>query len=756
MEFAQDGWDPLTSLAIDVSKKIVDVTDLRLLYVIKIDPDETFTHFIQALHGSSIQTIAISHPSTITSSVLTDRSKNIIFILDDVDQLFDLIFYTISRSEPFESNHEKVKAFKTNEVHNGCDFNWTMPRYCIETDKVYNWLGRREDCSHKINIRSSELEDGSNVSDSVHNTTRDLYWNKIWNFRNHLIFVLKNFGQGSEMSMPKSVQTETLGDYETGLHESLTFCFKFFWRFFKGQRSIICLSGICKKYDPFKEIIISYRGNTDETFFDFSWKNMYQKPLGVFFDWFRVNDYSKIIPSSPINGWMVIPGALLDECKSSLNYTLRYFEEIEDDLVNSNFRIEDVPRFGVDMIFFRPGIMWKGADFSKYDFSIGYDISAVCIATPHSGYMPQSLVIFQGFKPVVWFFIAVTIVIFCAMQFLFQYAQSELFYRLYTNAEIDHYRDSSSLLTVFAYFICGSPPSLRLGQLHTGKILFVIFSFSSIIISTVFLSGMTTLLSDRVMYPEIDSLKSLEESNLLIQIADGFKDDILKILEQLDQTETLKSKVVDSFTFYTNMIIGDDAFSNLTLAPPFDYTEHKYILPTKNEIYGNVNEEVLENVRSVGETDAFLVEVPFSSSSKENLRIRNILTYEWFNYHLVRDCMMTYPVMIPFMRGSFYFETVNWMLAQYFENGLARRLLDDFEQNCRICLEEPEVEDSGEPRPFTMNDLQSAFIGLSIGLFLSFLAFLGELLVDHFQHSTFMKFLARLKGTVFRKIGNGV
>ncbi|XP_072161284.1 uncharacterized protein [Bemisia tabaci] len=630
-----------------------------------------------------------------------------------------------------------------------------MPRYCIETDKLYNWLGRREDCSHKINIRSSELEDGSIVSDSVHNKTRDLYWNKIWNFKNHLIFMLKHFDKNTRKSTPKSMLNETHRNSKRDIHESLTFCFKFFWRFFKGHRTVICYKDLCQRYDPFKETLISYQGGTDETFFDFSWKNMHEKPLGVHYYYSGCGNSSKISINTPQSGWLSVLNSALYAFESSLNCTTRYYNCIDDDFLTANFQIKDSLRYGIDLIFLSSGIMREGADFSKYDFSISFDFNAVCIATPHSVYMPQSLVVFQGFKPVVWFFIAVTIVIFCAMQCLFQYAQSELFYRLYTNAEIDYYRDSSSLLTVYAYFICGSPPSLHLGQLYTGKVFFVIISFSAIIISTVFLSGMTTLLIDRVLYPEIDTLKSLEESDLLIQTLEYTKDETMRMFEQLDQTEPLKSKVVDSFRYYSLMMI-DDAFSESNLTAISDFTMFESFFSGMKEKFGNVNEEVIENFRSMGETDAFLVDVPFSSSSKVNLRIKNYFTDIWFEYHIVRECLMAYPLMSPFKRGSFYFEKYNWMLAQYFENGLARRLLEDFADISQIIFEDPEVEDKGEPRPFSINDLQSAFIGLSIGLFLSFLAFLGELSVDHFQHSIFMKFLSRLKGSVLRKIRNGV
>lgn len=54
------------------------------------------------------------------------------------------------------------------------------------------------------------------------------------------------------------------------------------------------------------------------------------------------------------------------------------------------------------------------------------------------------------------------------------------------------------------------------------------------------------------------------------------------------------------------------------------------------------------------------------------------------------------------------------------------------------------VKDGAKPRAYSLDDLQSAFIGLIVGLFLSFLAFVGELSTDYFQNSVPVKFLRRV------------
>ncbi|CAH0391393.1 unnamed protein product [Bemisia tabaci] len=174
------------------------------------------------------------------------------------------------------------------------------------------------------------------------------------------------------------------------------------------------------------------------------------------------------------------------------------------------------------------------------DYSVTVDSCVLCFVTPHSQLMPQYLVIFKAFTPVVWYFIVITITIFILMQHLFQ----KIFRAFYSDAERSSYEGSSSMLTIFSYFICGSPPRLLLGRFYTGKVLFTVFSFATIIISTVFLDGMTTLLTKQVRYPEIDSLKDMEDASIFIQVLDAEK--ASRFFLQENKYKTLATKLTHS------------------------------------------------------------------------------------------------------------------------------------------------------------------------------------------------------------------
>ncbi|CAH0383449.1 unnamed protein product [Bemisia tabaci] len=736
-------WESFFSVSL--CRNIVKRTELKLFYTVEIDSDPQFENFIQDLHKSSIQTISITRHRKLTTSVVTDHSKNMIFFLDDVGQLFNLIFYTISSDEP---NQEIVLDLERNER----DYNQSrtpLPQYCIKLDEQYLWAHDEKVCSKEVGLKSSDLEGTSILSDTIVNATRDLYSNKIWNFKNHLIFMIKNFGRDFEKSMLKPLPNETLESSGTATSEVLTFCFKFFWRFFKGHMSVICHPKGCTKYLPFTEELVPYGGDTDTSFFDFSWKNMHEKSISIFYNHHSDRSTSAFSLFPPRSTAPYVEFAVQSLFEQSMNCTSKYYNTFSNpEFRDANSETGLALKFGIDLITYGNCIL--PTDHEKYDYSIGFDTNAVCIATPHSDYMPQSLVIFQGFKPVVWGFVAVTIVIFGFVQYLFQYSQCEVFHRLYTFAEIDRYRESSALLTVCAYFLCGSPPSLHLSHLLTGKVLFLIFSFSSIIISTVFLSSMTTLLSERVLYPEIDTLNSLEESDLLIQTLEGTKTVVTRIFDEFNQTERLKGKLVDGLRYYTALMV-EDLILSYNLIDVLSKKNDEGLIKQLNDSLDNAIEKVKENIRLIVKTDAFLVGLRFTSTPQQNIRRKHVFIEEWFDYHLVRECLIKYTPTIPFLKGSFYFERYNQLLARHFETGHAGRILenDDAED---VLFVKPVAKDGSEPRAFNLNDLQSAFIGLTIGLFFSFLAFVGEVLTDHFQHSALIRWLMRLRKSFLKRV----
>ncbi|CAH0396172.1 unnamed protein product [Bemisia tabaci] len=288
-----DEWGTPNSFALRACQNIVNQSQENLFYAVELNSDPIFVQFIQHLQNAFIQTIVISQDSKLTSSVFSYHRKNMIFIVNDVDELLDLIFYSTSQQKPLALND----AFSTDSVDYQTDGGFRLKKsyshHCIKVDGHNLWSREGKTCHKTVGFSSAELRDGSILSDPVFNATRNLYTNKIWNSKNHLIFLLKNlrydFSESSfelqQSSRHGKSANKTMNKREIDPFGSVIFCFKFFWRFFKGRKAIICHPQGCEKYDPFTENLISFEGENDDDFFDFSLTNMHRKPMTAYIDY---------------------------------------------------------------------------------------------------------------------------------------------------------------------------------------------------------------------------------------------------------------------------------------------------------------------------------------------------------------------------------------------------------------------------------------------------------------------------------------
>ncbi|CAH0395139.1 unnamed protein product [Bemisia tabaci] len=711
------------AFALRACQNMVNQSQENVFYAIELDSDPTFKQFIQHLQNAFIQTIVISQDSKLTSSVLSYHRKNMIFIVNDVNELLSLIFYSASRQISLELNGEFSTDPVNNQTHEGSLFKSSFSHYCIQVDGQFFWSREDKTCDQTIGLSSAELRDGSILSDPVFNATRSLYTNTIWNSKNHLIFFLKNLRFNFSKSSPKPRQNlrhresanKTMNNHEIDPFGSMMFCFKFFWRFFKSRKAIICHPQGCEKYDPFKEILISLEGERDEDFFDFSLSNMQRKPMQAHMIYQFMRKPHVVNPAT-WKKWISFHEIAIENLAISLNCSLKFNEW--DDFPED----EDGLRYDISLLLFQcNGITMEGSDISKVDLALSIDTTAICIATPHSAFMSQGLVIFVSFTPVVWILTVITIFMFSFFQYVFQYLQRDFFIKLYSEAERDTFRDTSSMLTVCAYILCGSPPSLTLGRLVTGKMIFTIFSFSALIMSTAFLGSMTTLLSDRVLYPEIDSLAALEESDFDIETLNTLETDINFFVDRL---EPLRMKLVMNYLFYQTELFLDALLSYNSRKPG--------------------DKQSVSSILSVSTSNAFLVSMPFMSNPRESVIIKQVFQDEALEYHLVKECLMMYPITMPILKNSIFYDKLNQVIAHMLETGHARRILDDTSEDTVMWGNSSAREVNVEPRAYDMSDLQSAFIGLGVGLFLSFLAFVGELSTDLAQSSAPVKFFRRM------------
>lgn len=461
--------EPQLSLEFDILHKIVKHSNLRLVYIMNSNSNPQMSQLLQQIHHSSIQTCLIAHHSKSVNEVKNRNPKIINFFLDSLDELLNLFFHSILRNGyPVTDVSASGPPFNLSVFHGyGNKFAGNSTNYCVMVDGrlLFPQIGRS--CDEELKITSAELNSAALLTDTVTNLTRGVHLNDIWNSQNYLIFILKN----SNLSMLEPRTKIIPGNFDTNTYgltneshyirikstwDDRIFCFKLFWRLFKGRKTVICHPEHCERYDPFTESILSYESDADVGFFDFSLKNMHQKPVRFFANVHSSNRIkTAVIPGW--DQWIMLLKPFLLQLGKSLNCTFEQVNmEVSDYMVATGADhpdgIEDIIniKFDVALYSFEFGLAFEGNDLSQLDFSPGFGSGAVCIVTPHSAFIPQSLVIFRSFTPLIWALVLITIILFVAVQYAFQYFQCEVFRRLYSETETDHYRDTSSLLTVYA------------------------------------------------------------------------------------------------------------------------------------------------------------------------------------------------------------------------------------------------------------------------------------------------------------------
>ncbi|CAH0387345.1 unnamed protein product [Bemisia tabaci] len=558
--------------------------------------------------------------------------------------------------------------------------------------------------------------------------TRGLYTNPIWNSNNYLIFMLRDFDRDD--CKPPTQHHAVISPNETASNDfaELIICFKFIWRFFRGVKTTICSEKGCSRYDHFAENIIWYSGEDHEVYFDFSVTNMHRKPLSFIPD----DSEGVYLIDQHFHRWMsTVQEKIIDLVAESINCTSKFY---------LGFAVEEIghevgQKLNVDLHHVEIGASTEEIDYSRFDFSVGIETEAMCILTPHSELLPQCLVPFKVFSFPVWIFIGITVIVFVLMQYVFLQAQGGPFRNLYSETDISLYDSTSAAHTMYAYFICGSPPRLLLGKLFTGKILFIIFIFSALIISSVFLGGMTTLLTNTVQYPEIDTLKDLEDSDLLIQVPDT--EAAALYFAQLGLSEKLRGKLACNLALYLELL--DEEISQSLVGFQKLLRRWRDYVP----------EKFVRNVHVIMENDAFVAGLQASLSSGTRVVLRKWQFHEKFEYHLVAERLKVRPYFHSFMKNSFLVEKFNRKMAQFLESGHVSKAYDsDFPNAPEAAPPLPKEED---PRPYSLNDLQLPFFSLLLGLFSSLLVFIAEMVMEDFENVFVFRQLRRFKNFLTKK-----
>ncbi|CAH0383622.1 unnamed protein product [Bemisia tabaci] len=603
-------------IAFKVCMNTVQLSRRPFVYIVDFHSSSAVQPLIHNLHDTSVTTILITHPQGLMTLAAQNREMNIIFFVSDPDEIPSLILSSVSKPRQYEDKSqsdplENSEIFPTSEMNQKSKFHSSLPQYCLLVDDRQG--SKMVGCDEQMTLSTAELEGSEFLSARNFNFTRSLYMNPIWNSKNYLSFIID---QNNYTPVARN-RTERWQNVKSGKGNYAIFekngypreilSFKFIWRFFKGIRTIICDGDVCDRYDPFSESIITYSGEVGEPYFDFAVTNMHRKAAGICVSG---EEGSNIDANGDQRRESELFLLILEHFSNLMNCTDGFRQISRDD---NFFELQEQLRFhesgqlfDYNMYQVILSITTKNIPYSSFDHSVGVETRALCFLTPHSKKIPQFLVPFKSFSPVVWFLIGAVFATCVLMQHAFQCAQLRIFRGVYSEAEIRIFENTSSLLSIYAYFMSGSPPRLVLGNFLTGKILFFIFSFSALIITTAFLGVMTTLLTKTVQYPEIDSLEDLQDTDILIQTSNAGNAAVF--FDGLGEFEKLKAKFVSNLEHYQHsldfdvheqniqhFVLNQNNLTVLTLGPRAEFLE-----------------KLKDNVQTILENDAFLVDVPGS------------------------------------------------------------------------------------------------------------------------------------------------
>ncbi|CAH0393889.1 unnamed protein product [Bemisia tabaci] len=693
----------LLSCALALCNKTTELSGKALFYVISVRDDFQIHELIQNLHESMIETVVITHHSTLQDSIHGSATKNIIIFLNDLDEILSFILASSSKFDGIVD----LKPRKFEKLNH----------YCFQNDLFeFDLTAVNKTCDFSLHINQTELDGTIILGDPVVEHTKSLFSNSVWNSRNYITFFLPTLESGNKFVA--SIKQ----------NPRIKFLFEFFWRFFRGLRTVVCFGNTCFKYDPLIDLISQVDIISEDHYFTFV-PDLRGKLLNIAFV-SKENMFHSGGEVSYVSNAVVKNAAF--EIAKKLNCEILVYgpsrDFFTDQAPEDYFKNAQANDF--HMLIFDESIS-PNQDFSMFDFSAAIQSFSYCFATPRSSFVPQSFLPFICFSPQTWFLVLMTILslygAFCA----FHRSQWMLFQRLYSETEQHAFANTPVLFYLYSFLVVGSPPRLLLGRVFTGKLLFLIVSLFVLVIITVYQSQMTTLLAKQVRYPEIDTLEDLKDSNLMIQTPD--LEVSLQLLQDYPFYDDIKTKLIEGPYHFQRILYqcaiefwGTSILSNIININVSNET----LDPLKKRF-----KDLLSNFRSIVESNA--IELAVSNlhyKYRGNIKVDDPLFLKKFSdFHLVKECMLTYPMTLQVQENSFLSNYFLEQIQSYVEKGLIptfmQGTMDYVKGNNDMFIDDVSKRDSIADA-FRIENLQPAFVSLIIGWILSGVVFAVELMVD--------------------------
>ncbi|XP_072158838.1 uncharacterized protein [Bemisia tabaci] len=570
-------------------------------------------------------------------------------------------------------------------------------------------------CDFSLRINRAELEGAIHLADSVVEHTKGLFANSVWNSVNYITFFLPTIKEERNTSVSVSLRLE--------------FLFKFFWRFFKGLKTVVCLEKICYKYDPFIDLI-SQVDIINENYFTFV-PDLRGKVLSI--GYVSKEDVFKSGMALNPASYAIISHAA-EDVEKKLQCEIILYGRFKGALKNNESMdyFQNAQSNDFDMLVF-DGSISPYEDFSMFDFSAAIHSFSYCFATPRSSFVPQSFLLFICFSPQTWVVIILTILSLYVSFYAFHRSQLMLFDGLYSEIEQRAFANTPVSFYLYSFLVVGSPSRLLLGRVTTGKMLFLIVSLFVLVIITVYQSEMTNLLSKEVRYPEIDTLEDLKDSDLTIQTPD--LEASLELLHDYPFYDAIKTKLSEGSYYYREVLYDyvQEQMENVTdiyelIAQNTSHANLYPLIRRFNDLRYNFQSVVTLNAVELGISDLYY-------KIEGNIKLGDpLLPNNFAEFHVVKECMLTYPLALQVQKNSYLSDFLIEEIRSYVEKGLVLKFLENTcyypEIKCAYSIKHVTEDDASPVFAFTIENVQPAFVCLITGWILSGVVFAVELMVD--------------------------
>lgn len=388
-------------------------------------------------------------------------------------------------------------------------------------------------------------------------------------------------------------------------------------------------------------------------------------------------------------------------------------------------------KYGADLVGTSPELQ---ARFNLEDFDVLTPIESchLIVRVPRKDFVPQYIAVFHCFSPVLWMFVLGTLILFTLIHSFSAKVEGEYFPTLYPESERSSF---STFLSIIRYILGIGQPRIVLIKLWSGKMLFFIFVFSMLILTTLFQSGMVTLLSVRIRYAEIDSLKDLEESDLMVESWNPEAD--VQVLSSDPQFNWIKEKLTCGIESRCQ-----DLDCDFLLSVDFLNSSSSLIdtNETRSHLSGNDKFLAEREIAEIFRTRAYLARVSAEFAKYNNMIFYDVSAGREYESHDVAESIMSYPILYLTVKHSIYLRDINDIVSRFLEAGViySRAGMVTSKEDVFIADSKDILRDnflatvnkgSGEkPRPFSLTDLKLAFILLSAGLTISVGCFIIELM----------------------------